>query len=272
MMGTTGYQYTSPFPGIHDVTAQEGENLVLLYGHSDDDVYRALGFQVTRGIRRIERLPGTIDIPAGDSLDFGTLTASGHSRQGASGNDIFRIGENRDRTIEEYGIGVDVANANADEVLVAYEGASGESVIGVQGDESDRARGFDVGNFAERGAVTADLTTLDSVAYPTTAVSPNPLDQGVIRIDSREDGRNSMRFGFDNTSTSEAQLSVYGIGQAYRVRQVQDQQTVRDMVTPGGTSARPVTWGGFENSTPNLPREWTNYQVTVQSRDLVPPL
>lgn len=265
-------QYTSPQPGIYDVTAQEGDNLVLLYGHSDSDTYRALGFQVTRGIRRIERMPVDITLAADTGIGFGTLTDSGHTQQGANGNDIFRIGENRDQTIEEYGIGVNVSGVDGSELLVAYEGASGDPVIGVQGDDTDRARGFGVDAFPERGAVTADLTTIPDIDFPTTSLSPNPLDQGVIRIDSREDGRNTMRFGFHNSGTAEATISVFGIGMAYRVRQVTDTQTIKDMVTPGGVSARPVTWGGFDNTTPNLPRDWTDYTISVRERELVPPL
>lgn len=267
------YTYDSPYPAITDVTSEELHNLCVLYGTSTDDVYRVLAFQVARTVRRIERLGQTMTVSAGEEVPFGTITSSGHTRLGGgpSSDDIFRIGENRDSTIEELGIGF-TTNQDDSDLYVAYEGASGEPVIGVQGDDADRARGFDETVFNERGAVTADLTTLTNFQYPTTALSEHPQDQGIIRFDSRDDGRNTFRFGFFNSGTADAEVSIFGMGQTYRVRQVTDASVVRNMVTPGGIPSRTITYGGFENSTPNLPSAWTNSVTTVDRGELLPEL
>lgn len=265
--------YDSPYTGIGDVTSPELHNICVLYATSDADRFRALGFQIARTVRRIERLPVSLSIEAGGEVPFGTLVSDGHTRMGAtSSDDIFRIGENRDKTIEELGIGVNVDGVDASDLYVAYEGASGEAVIGVQGDDGDRARGFDEERFDERGAVTADLTTIEGHKYPTTALSEHPKNQGIIRFDSREDGRNTFRFGFYNSGSAEATVDVFGIGQAYRVRQVRDESVVREMVTPGGVPSRNLTYGGFDNSTPNLPGAWTDSIVTVGRSELLPEL
>lgn len=271
MTRETANHYESAYPGISDVTSPEMHNICLLYGTSDDNTFRVLGFQIARTIRRIERLPVDITLDAGQEVPFGTIVADGHTRLGATGSDdIFRIGENRDKTIEELGIGVTVEGADPSNVYVAYEGASGEEVIGVQGDDADRARGFDEERFDERGAVTADLTTVDGFEYPTTALSEHPKNQGIIRFDSREDGRNTFRFGFYNEDSSEATVSLFGMGQSYRVRQVTDAAVVRNMVTPGGVPARNITYGGYENTTPNLPSAWSDSVITVEESELLP--
>ena len=274
MADTKRNTYDSPYPGIVDVTSPEMHNICVLYATSDDDRFRVLGFQIARTVRRIERLPVTMTIPAGNEVPFGTIAADGHPRLGGSSasDDIFRIGENRDSTIEELGIGLSVDGADASELYVAYEGASGDPVIGVQGDDTDRARGFDEGSFNERGAVTADMTTIEGYEYPTTALSEHPKTQGLLRFDSREDGRNTFRFGFHNTSNSDMDVNLYGMGQAYRVRQVTDSSVIRNMVTTGGIPARNVTYGGFDNATPNLPSPWTNSIITVDRTELLPDL
>lgn len=274
MTDTKRNSYDSPYPGIADVTSPEMHNICILYATSDDDRFRVLAFQIARTIRRIERLPTTIQIGADTEVPFGTIAEDGHTRLTGSSasDDIFRIGENRDSTIEEYGIGISVSGVNASEVYVAYEGASGDPVIGVQGDDSDRARGFDEGSFNERGAVTADMTTVSGYEYPTTALSEHPHNQGIVRFDSREDGRNTFRFGFYNSGSSQADINLYGIGQAYRVRQVTNASVIRNMVTPGGVPARNITYGGFDNATPNLPGSWTDSVATVNRTELLPQL
>lgn len=266
-------QYESIFPAINDVTSPEQHNLAVLYGTSNEDEYRALAFQVTRTLRRVERLTEPVSVPGDDVVPFGILTEDGHASQvGAAGDDIFRIGSARDSSIEEYGFGITVEGPDPEDIYVGIEPHGDRPIMGVQGDDDDRARGFSAASLDVRGGVSADLTTTQTGQFATTALSENPDRQGTLRIDSRQDGRNNFRFGFKNTSGTDAQVYVHGMGSAYRVRQVSDAETVRDLVTPGGIAARPLTYGAFANDRPNLPRPWTDYIVTVLEDELIPPL
>lgn len=265
-------QYDSVFPAVNDVTSPEQHNLAVLYGTSSASQYRALAFQITRSMRRIERLPTPITVPAGGTVPFGILTSDGHATQAdTGGTDIFHIGTARDSTIEEYGFGIEVDGVDASDVYIGIEPHGGNPIMGVQGDDDDRARGFSADSLDVRGGVSADLTLTQASQYATTALSENPDRQGTLRIDSRQDGRNNFRFGFKNTGTADATVTVHGMGSAYRVRQVTDREAVRDMVTPGGIASRPVTYGSFSNDRPNLPRSWTDHIVTVDANELVPP-
>lgn len=263
MQGDTQNAYDSSYPAVQEVTSREYDNLVLLYGTSRTEEISALAFRVYRTQRRWERAqnPPSLDAQGGtnDTLDFGYFGPQGHSEDVSQpGNEIFRIESERNQTIIEYGFEVE-----PDGVLTAVQTADGSPILGLRRG-AERARGFGPSAFSERGAVDSSLTRVDSPEeLATTALSPNPDRQGLFRIDSKEEGRNPFRFGFANTTNGSVTVDVTGYGVAYDVRPIHDEDTVLDMLTPDGTPARRVTYGGFENTNPNLPRGWYDDRVTV---------
>lgn len=251
--------YDAPFPAIQDVTSRELDNLVLLYQGPQNNTVRALGFRILRTVRRTERVSNEPTLQPngdqGDSLDFGYFGDNGHSAEVTqSGDEVFRVDNERSSTIIEYGFEVE-----PDGVRTAVETADGSTVLGLR-EGSDRARGFGPSDFPLRGSVLSDLTratTRDGDEVPTTALAGSRR-QGLFRIDSDENGLNRFRFAFTNTTGNAVDVGVTAKGQTYHVQPVEDRETLIDMVSKGGTPARVVTWGGFTNSSPNLPREWTS--------------
>lgn len=261
--------YDSPYRAIQDVTNDEFSNLVLLYSDSQESAYRALAFQVTRTHRRIERLTTeptlAADGNAGDTLDFGYLGENGHQSDVSDpGDEILQVFSDRERTIIEYGISVE-----PDGVLVGVQTPGNVNVFGVA-DSANRARGYGVDNLGQFGAIDSQYTRTDTPdEVPTTALSTNP-DQGIMRIDSDEDGRNPIRLALSNTTASQETVSIEAVGTSYEVRPVTNQQKVRDMVVGKGYDARVVTWGGEANLNPNLPQDWRDYVTDIASNKLLP--
>jgi hypothetical protein len=269
-MRETKNTYEATHRSITDVTSHERENLLLTYGHSDRETYSVLGFQVVRTIRRIERVSDLVTINAGNNEDFAVIGEDGWGNNVSNpGDDVFRIDSERKRTLVEYGFGVD-----NDGVYVAMQTADGDAINGIA-ESSERDRGFSVGDIFDRGGVLSDLTTIgtpgvsDAFPVPTTALSPN-IDQGVIRIDSREDGLNSFRFAFDNQSGSQQTIDVIGYGTAYHVRPITSEDTVRSLLSNTPRNTRVVTLGGFGTNKPNLPQDWYPHRVFIRAGELVP--
>lgn len=269
-MKETNNEYTSTYRSINEVLSEELDNLVLLYGNSQDDLFNALGFRIIRTQRRIERLTQTFTLAAngnaGDSLDFGRLGENGHAQDVSNpGDDILQVFEDRERSLLEWGISVDV-----DGVLTGVESPSGKPVLGVS-DASNRTRGWDPEEFDSYGAVLSDYTRADAPdPIPTTALSPSH-DQGLFRIDSDESGRNSMRFAFLNTTGSQVTVDITAIGKRYVVTPIKDEQTLRQMVRGEGVKRRLATWGGLGNTSPNLPSPWFDYRVTLNEDEFLGP-
>lgn len=261
--------YDAPFPAIQDVTSRELDNLVLLYQGPQNRSVRALGFRILRSVRRRETVENepTLqpDGDQGDTLDFGYFGENGHSEVVTSaGDEVFRVDNERSSTIIEYGFEVE-----PDGVQVSVETADGSTVFGLR-EGADRARGFGPSDFSLRGSILSDLTrttTRDGDEVPTTALAGSRR-QGLFRIDSDENGLNRFRFAFSNTTGNAVDVGVTAKGQTYHVQPVEDRETVLDMVSKGGTPARVVTWGGFTNSSPNLPREWTDALQRINTEQI----
>lgn len=257
------YDYESAYPAITEVVSREFDNIVLLYSASDDSQVTALAFQINRTARRIERITNgpTLDADGGadDTIDFGYFGENGHSEDvtGDPGDEVFQVDAERNETLIEYGFGV-----LPDGVLTAIRTADDAPVFGLRAG-SNKARGFGVSDLAQFGGVDSEVTrTAITDELPTTALSPTPR-QGLFRVDSKQDGLNRFRFAFDNTTGAQQTVELTAVGQTYDVNIVENKEDVLDMVSPGGTPARLVTWGGFDNQTPNLPREWYNNRATI---------
>lgn len=257
--------YTAAFPQIFDVTSRPQDNLVLLYGTSTDDAITALPFRIERTLRRIERTTNGPTLAAGETLDFGYFGEGGHERDVAQpGEDVLEIETERDNTIVEFGVGFDTSD-----VYVGVESADGTPITGLR-EGADRARGFGPDDLPERGGVLSDYTITETPqAVPTTALSGTP-EQGLMRIDSRQDGNNPLRFAFYNDSGGQVTLNMTAIGMAYEARPVYDRSEALSLVAGEGYKRRLVGYGGFGNTKPNLPREWQDATVQVEYGDVGP--
>lgn len=257
----TRHSYESAYPAITDVLSEETHNLAVLYGSTTGNEWRALAFQTNLVTRRTEYAEINT-ISDGETVDFGIIQEDGHSGTGAastdSSSDRLRIDDNRSETIVEWGIGV-----TPDDVLVGLENPSGVDVHGVQG---DRGRGWDADSLDTHGGVLSQNTMYDE-DVPTTALSPN-ASQGVVRIDSDEDGSNPIRVGFKNISDGEATIEVIAHGAAYHVTPITDKDVVEEYVFGDGVNRRTLTWGGPENTSPNIPDEWKDGRITLTSEDV----
>jgi len=253
--------YTANYPSILEVLSHNQDNLVLMYGNSRSDTYNALAFNIKRSIRRVERVLNGPTIADTNTLDFGYFTPSGHSRNvtnPSSGDEVFRIDSGRGSTLVEYGFSVE-----PDGVYTGIQTGDGDTISGLTPSD-DRDVGFDVTNLSDRVGVLSDLTlTETSGGVPTTALSPRP-DQGIFKIDSDTNGTNPIRFAFENQSGGQVTVDVIGVGMAYEVEPVTDEQRARRMVRGEGLSRRVATYGGLDNTNPNLPTEWVPGKVTVE--------
>ena len=260
-METTAYQYTSEFPTIYDVTSEENHNIALLYSSTSGNQWRAMAFQTNITIRRTEWISEVTTLDAGDSLAFGMLQEDGHSATASadpeSRDDRLRVDDQRGETLVEYGIGVE-----PDGVLVGVENPSGSYITGVQG---DRARGFDEETLQDFGSVKSDAT-ITANGIPTTAASSTP-EQGVVRMDSDDNGLNPTRVAFHNDTDGTVTVDVTVMGLTYHVTPVTDSATVRDIVYGRGHNRRVLTYGGFDNTSPNVPQDWRDGRVTMTSDD-----
>lgn len=261
-------QYTGAFPTVYDVVSRPQDNIVLSYGTSDNNAISVLAFRVERAIRRIERVTNGPAIPDGDTVDFGYFGENGHSSDVSDpGDELFRIDANRNRTLVEYGFALPVA----DDVYVAIEAGDGKPITGFA-EGSDRERGFGVNELDQRGAPASQETYVVGDAdteVPTTRLSPAHT-QGLVRVDSRQDGNNPFRFGFKNNSGQQITANIIGMGTTYEVRPIYDEGTVLDMLEGDGYKRRLLTYGAFGNTKPNLPRDWNDAKTTVNFGDVGP--
>lgn len=264
------YQYTSVYPAITDVTSDNQELLALIYGNSNEDTYNAIAFQVVRSVRRIERVEDSITLSDNGTQNFGWFGENGFSRNvNSPGTEVFSIQSERERTIVEYGFGVPQSG-----VYVGIQTADGATLDGLSvGDE--RGRGLDAATLNQRAGVLSDTTVVDTPAYtnsepiPTTALSERE-DQGLIRVDSEQNGPNRFFFAFNNQSGGQVTIDVTGIGVAYDVRPIFDGDVARSIVSGEGFDRRLVQYGPFDNTNPNLPEEWYNARVRVGPGELTP--
>lgn len=257
--------YTSVYPGVLEVVSRPQDNIVLTFGNSNSDSTEAMAFRVERAIRRIERVTNGPTISDDDTLDFGYFGESGHSADVSSpGDEQFEIESERDQTIVEYGFGIET-----DGVYVAVETGDGDAVNGLS-IGSNKDRGFGADDLQEFGGVLSDYTTADSPeAMPTTALSEKH-DQGMVRIDSRQNGTNPFNFAFLNKSGGQVTVNPVAVGQTYEVRPIYDRETAVNMLAGTGHTRRVLTYGGFENTKPNLPRAWQRASFSVDWGEVGP--
>lgn len=270
-MASERQTYDAAYPSIRDVVSRPQDNLVIVSGDSRSKTYSAMAFQVTRTVRRVERVVDEITLADAEQRSWGYFGEGGFSRDTQSpGDEVFRIETDREKTIVEYGFGIPV-----DGVYVGVQTGDGSAVTGLNAG-ADRARGLDETDLNEHGSVLSDHTYIDAptastdATIPTTALSETG-EHGLIRIDSKQEGNNNFYFAFDNQSGGQIDVSVIGKGQTYEVRPIKDSETTRQMLTGNGYNRRIINYGAFGNSNPNLPREWYDYEVTVGPEDLVPP-
>lgn len=263
-------EYTSVHQAITEVESGPHSNIVLVYGTSSDDTYKALAFQIVRSVRRIERVENTVTLADTATQSFGWVGENGFSvNTGSPGDEVFSIQDARDRTIVEYGFAVP-----QDGVYVAMETGDGAQVSGLRPGNL-LSRQLDADTIDTRAGVLSDHTYVGTPAssnddpIPTTALSERP-QQGMVRIDSEQDGANRFYFAFNNQSGGQVDIDIIGMGAAYDVRPIQDEQTVRAMLAGNGFDRRVLQYGGFDNTNPNLPRSWYNYAVDVGPGQQVP--
>ena len=258
----THNQYTSAYPVLTDVQSLETHNLAVLYASSTRNRFRAFALQTNMTIRRRERLESVTTLADGETLDYGMLQTEGH--ESTSGvrtdpsDDILRIGDQKDETLVEWAIGVE-----PDDVFVGVQNPSTNTVTGLQGDRERRESGVD--DLPRHGVLSQHTRTDADV--PTTALSTAP-NQGLLRADSDEDGRNPIRVGFANESGEQRTIDVEATGVAYHVTPVEDPSVVRDMVFGQGHNRRVLTWGSFKNDSPNIPQNWTEGEVEIDGDDV----
>lgn len=240
---------------IYDVSGREVDNLVMLYGNSQNNRWMAMAFQINQVNRRSHIIDNLPQIADGETLDSGYFGEDGHSQSVASpGKPITRIEGEYEETIIEYGFAVE-----PDDILVWVENPANKIISGMQG---DRLRGLGPGS--DSAGIWSQWTRTEE-DIPTTTLSPK-LDQGIMRIDSNQK-RNNIYMGFENQSGSSATPTVTALGMAYKITKITDRNTIKSMLFGENTKRRIVTWGGFNNSTPNLPANWEN-GIPIDSKEV----
>lgn len=252
------------FVPIPAVLSREVDNIVLMFGSSSDETWKAHAFKVNQVNRRIERINNLPTLEPGGSLDFGYMGDDGHSQDvNSPGRDRLRVGDDRNETLVEYGIAVKPHG-----VLVGIENPADATVTGVI--DADRLRGFapqaaNSNDFNTYGSVRSESTHTDH-GIPTTALSPTN-QQGVFRFDKAEDERNNIYAGFYNTREDEASLEVVAHGAAYKVTHVDDTQVTRDMAFGDGYNRRVATYGGLANTRPRRPDSWLSGEAEITAAE-----
>lgn len=264
-------QYTSTYPAITEVVSGPQELISLVYGNSSTGVYTGLSFQVLRTQRRIERIRQQFTINDNATAGFGWFGTGGFSQNVTSpGTELFEIRADRDTTIAEWGFSV-----LNDGVYVALQNGDGDTINGLRGgNQRDRDQTPD--NINDYGGVLSDYTHTDSPTTTTTdelATTALAEDhrQGVIRIDSEQNGANRFRFAFNNQSGGQINLDLFGYGYTYDVRVIEDESTAKEILAGDGYDRRVLTYGGFDNTNPNLPKDWNDYKFNVGEGELTPP-
>lgn len=269
-MAERGHTYDAEFPAITEVVSEPHTLLGLVYGNSRKGTYNAMAFQVTRSIRRVERVTDSFTLNDNELQEFGYFGENGFSREVSNpGTEVWEIESERENTIAEFGFAVP-----QDGVWVGMQAGDGSNINGLR-EGSEQNRGWSASDLKDRGGVLSDMTYIDSPTVtndypmPTTALATRH-HQGLVRIDSRENGPNRFRFAFDNESGGQVTVDMIGYGQAYDVRQIQDETVVRDIISGNGYNRRLLTYGGFENSKPNLPEGWYENRVELDPGELTP--
>lgn len=269
-MPQTAHEYSSGLPAITDVVSGSQDIIALVYGHSSKDTVNAVAFKVWRSVRRREYIedPFNGSIADGATKGFGYFGENGFSPDVTDpGDELFEILEQQTETIQEYGFAVP-----QDGVYVGVEAGDGDAINGLR-ENSDRDRGFGPDDLDSFGGVLSDHTRIATPAatqereVPTTALSTEQ-DHGVIRVDSDQQGPNRFYFGFKNVSGGPVTIDLEAWGQTYEVEQIKDTETVRSLLV--NDEARVMTYGGFGNQNPNLPREWYNAEAEIRQDELLP--
>ncbi len=257
--------YTSEYPAFIDVQNRENENIVVLYGSSTDQEWRAMAFQTNQLLRRRERAEDVKTLADGDVTEYNMLqdTSSGIQLEEDAttdpSQDILRIDGNKSETLAEYAIGV-----TTDDVYVGIENA-GTELIGLQGDRERReTQPADL----DRHGIPSQLTLTNEHSLPTTALGGSP-NQGIVRVDSDDNGRNPIRIALNNeVSGAQRTPSVIVHGVSYRVTPVTDTGVVENILRGKGHNRRILTWGAFDNDSPNIPEPWKDGRITVTDEDV----
>ena len=258
-------QYTSEYPTLMDVQTKEQHNMVVLYANSTSNQWRAMAFQTNMTIRRVERATDIATLSDGETLDFGMLQEEGHEETSGvttdASKDILRIDDQKSETIVEYALGVTPTD---DELYVGVQNPKTQFISGIQGDRlRRRSQADDLVDVGTRST----LTVTDTDTVPTTALSESP-DQGLVRIDSADEGQNPIRIGFQNESGGDITPSIEALGVAYHVTPVTDSGVVEDMFHGKGHNRRVLSWGNLENDSPNIPKAWREGVIDVTAADV----
>lgn len=258
--------YTSEYPAFIDVQNRENENIVVLYGSSTDQEWRAMAFQTNQLLRRRERVADVKTLADGDVTSYSMLqdTSSGIQLEEDTttdpSQDILRIDGNKDETLAEYAIGV-----TTDDVYVGVQN-KGTEIMGIQGDRERRETQPDD---LDRHGIPANLTLTNEHSLPTTALSGSP-NQGIVRIDSDDNGRNPIRIALNNeVSGAQRTPDIIIQGVSYRVTPVTDSGVVENILHGKGHNRRILTWGAFDNDSPNVPEPWKDGRITVTDEDVM---
>lgn len=271
MPGDESNTYTSIHPAITDVVSRNFDNIVLVYGNSNTDTYNALAFQVTRAVRRVERADDLVtNLSDTGTEGFGWVGGSGFSTNTNNpGDEVFAIDESQSSTIVEYGFAVP-----QDGVYVGVQTGDGEAISGLR-EGNLRLRQLTPSDLDLRAGVLSDYTAVNTPSgsnsdpIPTTALSERP-DQGLVRIDSEQDGPNRFFFAFENQSGGQTDIDLVGHGMTYEVRPITNTDTVRSILAGDGYSRRILQYGGFDNENPNLPTGWYDYRAEIGPGQLTP--
>lgn len=262
MSASRPYGRDSPYPPLTSVHSRPNESFTIMWENSSDGTWNALGFVVDQVMRRYERIEGFATLADGGTLDFGIFGEKGHeSNTTDEGADRLRIEENHDRRVIEYAVGVTPTDEN---LLVGVQNPIDAPIVGLD-EQSNRLRNFDVAALTDRGGV-ASTDTITSDGATTTALSTTP-DQGLVRIDTDDNGNNPMRFGFNNQTGAQQTLSAQAFGAAYDVTVIGTPNQVRNLLY--SPDVRTLIYGGQGNSSPNLPRPWKSAVVEVTTDDAV---
>jgi hypothetical protein len=262
--------YESAFPAITDVVSGHLDNIVLLYGNSRDDGFRAIGFTVAGVTRRVERVMDVVQLGDDAVQDPVFIGENDISSASNPGDEVFEIQSNRDETLIEYGFAVP-----QDGIYVGLQTGDGSPITGLQSGNNERFRGFGSDDLDTYGGVLSNYTGVDAPTYdtdandpvPTTALSP-ARNNGVFRIDSKQNGANRFFFMFNNQSGSQKTIDLIALGATYNVKVAENPDETRDMLFDESVPSRVVQYGGFDNTNPNLPRNWSDSVAKVKMGEL----
>lgn len=257
-------QYTSVYPSAVDVLSGPVSDVALLWADPNREQFKAVTAEVSRTVRRVERVRNLPSIASGSGLAIGYLGENGHSEDVANpGDDRLRVSDGAERhEIQELALGVPEAG-----LLVATANPLDEDLLA--GVDDRRVRGVDPADFSTRAAIPSELTVAAN-DWPTTALSARQ-DQGLVRVDAPNDegGLNRIGIGFLNTTANSITPTVNVYGLTYRISAISEAETAKNVLF--GNTNRPtrrLMYGGLESFSPGLPDDWESGVLELEASDI----